>query len=86
MALLICILTFQIAHQIALIVFFDPKNMGVETIILPLSVILTELYLNIHLLAMAAHICIKMALETFFQLVNIANRFLRVFFQARYTN
>ena len=28
---------------------------------------------------MAAQICIKMALGTFFQLVDIANRFLRVF-------
>ena len=44
-----------------------------------LSVLLTELYLNIHFLVMAAQICIKMALGPFFQLVNIANRLLRFF-------
>ena len=43
---------------------------------MPLSVILTELYLNIHFSVMAALICIKMVLGRFFQLVNIANRFL----------
>ena len=53
--------------------------MGVDTIIVPLSVILTELKLNIYFSVMAAQICIKMVLGTFFQLVNIANRFLRVF-------
>ena len=53
--------------------------MGVDTLFVPLSVILTELYLNIHFSVMAALICIKMVLGTFFQLVNIANRFLCVF-------
>ena len=53
--------------------------MGIDTLFVPLSVILTELYLNIHFSVMAALICIKMVLGTFFQLVNIANRFLQVF-------
>ena len=53
--------------------------MGVDTFIVPLSVILTELYLNIHFSVMAALICIKMVLGTFFQLVNIANRLPWVF-------
>ena len=53
--------------------------MGVDTLSVPLSVILTELYLNIHFSVMASQICIKMVLGTFFQLVKIANRFLRVF-------
>ena len=35
---------------------------------------------------MAAQICIKMARGTFFQLVKKANRFLRFFLQAIYTN
>ena len=46
---------------------------------MPLSVIVTELYLYIHFLVMATLICIKMVVGTFFQLVNIANRFLRFF-------
>ena len=49
--------------------------MGVDTLFVPLSVILSELYLNIHFSVMAALICIKIVLGTFFQLVNIANRF-----------
>ena len=49
--------------------------MGVDTLFVTLSVILSELYLNIHF----SLICIKMVLGTFFQLVNIANRFLWVF-------
>ena len=53
--------------------------MGVDTLFVPLSVILTELYLNIHFSVMAALICIKMVLRTFFQLVTIAYRFLWVF-------
>ena len=53
--------------------------MGVDTLLVPLSVILTELYLNIHFSVMAALICIKMVLGAFFQLGNIANRFLLVF-------
>ena len=53
--------------------------MGVDTLFVPLFVILTELYLNINFSVMAALICIKMVVWTFFQLVNIANRFLRVF-------
>ena len=53
--------------------------MGVDNLFMPLSVILTELYLNIHFSVMAALICMKMVLGTFFQLVNIANLFLWVF-------
>ena len=44
-----------------------------------LSVILTELLLNIHFSVLAAQICIKMARGIFFQMVKIANRFLQFF-------
>ena len=49
--------------------------MGVDTLFVPLFVILTELYLSINFSVMAALICIKMVVGTFFQLVNIANGF-----------
>ena len=48
--------------------------MGVDTLVLSLSVFLTELELDIHFSVMAAQICIKMALGTVFQFVeNIEN-------------
>ena len=55
--------------------------MGVDTLFVWLSVILTELYLNIHFSVMVALICIKMVLGTFYQLVNIVIRFLWVFYK-----
>ena len=55
--------------------------MGVDTIIVTLSVVLTELQLNIQFSVMAAQISIHMVRGTFSQLVNIANRFLHGFYK-----
>ena len=52
--------------------------MGVDTSIVTLSVVFTELQLNILFSAMAAQISIHMVRRTFAQLVNIANRFYMV--------
>ena len=81
MAVLICILIFLNTpdhSENGFIVFFYLKNIGVDTLVVSLSVLLTELYLIIHLSVMAAQICIKIALGTFFQLVDIAYRLSKV--------
>ena len=50
--------------------------MGVDTIIVTLSVVLTELQPNIQFSVMAAQISIHMVRGTFSQLVSMANHFL----------
>ena len=56
-----------------------PHNMGVDTLFVPLSSLLTDIWPKNECSVMAALICIKMVRGTFYQLVNIANRFLRIF-------
>ena len=53
--------------------------MGVDTLFVQLSSFLTEIWPTNELSVMAALICIKIVRGTFCQLVNIANRFLRIF-------
>ena len=55
--------------------------MGVDTIIVTLSMVLTELQLNIQFSVMAAQISIHMVRGTFSQLVNIAIHFLHGFYK-----
>ena len=55
--------------------------MGVDTIIVTLSMVLTELKLNIQFSVMAAQISIHMVRGTFSQLVYIANHFLHGFYK-----
>ena len=55
--------------------------MGVDTIIVTLSMVLTELQLNIQFSVMAAQISIHMVRGTFSQLVYIANHFLHGFYK-----
>ena len=73
---------YFLAHQVTLknrfIAFFDPRNMSVDTIIVTLSVVFTELQLNIQFSLMEAQISIHIVRGTFSQLVNIANRFYMV--------
>ena len=56
-----------------------PHNMGVDTLFVQLSSLLTEIWPTNEFSVMAALICIKIVRGTFCQLVNIANRFLRIF-------
>ena len=86
MSALIYILFFSETHQMIQKIVIDPQNVGVDTLIVLLSVILSDPKLNIHFSVMAAQICINMARGTFFQLGNIADRFLLLFVRARYTN
>ena len=53
--------------------------MGVDTLFVQLSSLLTEIWPTNEFSIMAALICIKIVRGTFFQLFNIANRFLRIF-------
>ena len=46
-------------HSENVFFFFDLQNIGVDTLVVSLSALLTELYLNIHFSVMAAQICIK---------------------------
>ena len=55
--------------------------MCVDTIILTLSMILTELQLNIQFSVMAAQIGIHMVRGTFSQLIDLANHFLHGFYK-----
>ena len=55
--------------------------MGVATIIVTLSMVLTELQLNIQFSVMAAQISIHMVRGTFSQLVYIAYHFLHGFYK-----
>ena len=55
--------------------------MGVDTIIVTLSMGLTELQLNIQFSVMTAQISIHMVCGTFSQLGNIANHFLHGFYK-----
>ena len=57
----------------------DPQNMGQYTLFCQISAILAEILWKIEFSIMAALICIKMIRGTFCWLVNIANRFLRIF-------
>ena len=56
-----------------------PHNMGVDTWFVQLSSLLTDIWPKIECSVMAVLICIKRVCGTFCQLVNIANRFLRIF-------
>ena len=57
-----------------------PHNMGVDTLFVQLSSLLTEIWpTNDFFSVMAALICIQIVRGTFCQLVNIANRFLHIF-------
>ena len=53
--------------------------MGVDTLFVQLSSLLTDIWPKNECSVMAALICIKIVRGTFCQLVNIANRFLRIF-------
>ena len=52
------------------------QNMGLDTLIVELCALLVEIWRNIHFPVMASLICIKMVCGTFYQVFNIANRFL----------
>ena len=56
-----------------------PHNMGADTWFVQLSSLLTDIWPKNECSVMAELICIKMVRGTFCQLVNIANRFLRIF-------
>ena len=61
-------------------IILAPHNMGVDTSFVELSSLLTEICPEKDFSVMAALICIKRVLGTFCGRVNIANRFLRIFF------
>ena len=56
-----------------------PHNMGVDTLFVQLLSLLTEIWPTNEFSVMAALICIQIVRGTFCQLVNMANRFLRIF-------
>ncbi len=57
-----------------------PHNMGVDTLFVQLSSLLTEILQQNDFSVMAALICILRVHGTSGRLVNIANRFLRIFY------
>ena len=57
----------------------NPQNMGLENFIVELCELLAEIWRDIHFPVMASLICIKMVCGPFYQLFNVANRFLRYF-------
>ena len=63
----------------AFIIIFNPENMGIETFFVKIYALLAKIQPKTSFLVMAALICIKDPHGTFWQLFNIANRFLRVF-------
>ena len=67
----------MVFHGISII--SAPHNMGVDTLFVQLSSLLTEIWPTNEFSVMAALICLKIVRGTFCQLVNIANRFLRIF-------
>ena len=67
----------MVFHGISII--SAPHNMGVDTLFVQLSSLLTEIWPTNEFSVMAALICIQIVRGTFCQLVNIANRFLRIF-------
>ena len=67
----------MVFHGISII--SAPHNMGVDTLFGQLSSLLTEIWPTNEFSVMAALICIQIVRGTFCQLVNIANRFLRIF-------
>ena len=69
--------TKVVFHGISII--SAPHNMGVNTLFVQLSSLLTEICPTNEFSVMAALICIQIVRGTFCQLVNIANRFLRIF-------
>ena len=68
--------TEMVFHGISII--SAPHNMGVDNLFVQLSSLLTEIWPTNECSVMAALICIKIVRGTFCQLVNIANRFLRI--------
>ena len=66
----------MVFHGISIIC--APHNMGVGTLFVQLSLLLTEIWPTNEFSIMAALICIKIVRGTFCQLVNIANRFLNL--------
>ena len=67
----------MVFHGISII--SAPHNMGVDILFVQLSSLLTDIWPTNEFSVMAALICIKNVRGTFCQLVNIANRFLRIF-------
>ena len=67
----------MVFHGISII--SAPHNIGVDTLFVQFSSLLTEIWPTNELSVMAALICIKLVRGTFCQLVNIANNFLRIF-------
>ena len=67
----------MVFHGISII--SAPHNMGVDILFVQLSSLLTDILPTNDFSVMAALICIKNVRGTFCQLVNIANRFLRIF-------
>ena len=59
-------------------IIFAPHNLGLDTLYVQLSSLLTEILAKNEFSVMAVLICIKMVRRTFCRLVNIANRFLRI--------
>ena len=70
--------TSMVFHGISII--SAPHNMGVDTLFVQLSSLWTEIWPTNEFSVMAALICIQIVRGTFCQLVNIANRVLRIFF------
>ena len=60
-------------------IIYGPHNMGIDTLFVQLSSLLTEIWPKNDFSVMAALMCIQIVRGTFFQLVNIANRFLHIF-------
>ena len=75
MAVLFCTLTSD-HFKNSFIMIKDPQNMGLDTLIVELCALLVEIWRNIHFPVMASLICIKIVCGTFYQIFNIANRFL----------
>ena len=69
--------TEMVCHGI--FIMSAPHNMGVDTLFVQLLSLLREIWPGNDVSVMAALICIQMARGTFSQLVNIGNRFLRIF-------
>jgi hypothetical protein len=65
------------------IMIFDPRNMGLEPLIMQLSAILAVIWRTLDFPVMAALICIKMICGTFSRPCNKAYRILRIFFDLK---
>jgi hypothetical protein len=75
------ILSGHLRHRFIMI--FDPRNVGLEPLIMQLSAIFAEIWWIIDFPVMAALICIQIICGTFFLIVNMDFRFLHLFCRSR---